>query len=319
MLSRLLRRAWNINANAKAIITDMESLIIVHRPSSQSQSDPSELLYEHVVAKDLSVIRIVIAAYLYKALPEDVYIDIKPRRDTFDIVIPSGVPIDPKTPMQSDEEVFATHHCHTDFDYYSLTHNSERALQFFRWKQWVKDNCSPVIVTKGDVVQGITNGFTRRNAELKPYYPVDQLPLDTMAHVRSVERSCRLKAKAIFDNFMSSNDFSLELLEDLTQEENSEVCRTFKCRIVSLDGQNIGDASPALCVKFFDDRFHPMDPPDSDEGILGLGVRWWWMEYTDAETRIKNEDMTYKRLDFLQGSLIPWYYGSHSVSNIYSY
>ena len=130
---------------------DMESIIIIH-PSS-SPEDPCEVVYEHVAARDLSVIRILIAAYLYTALPQDVYIDIKPRPNVLDTIIPSGAQINPDIPLSSDEEVFQSHSHHSDFDYYTITHDRQRALQFFRWKEWVKDNCSPAIATSGDVIK----------------------------------------------------------------------------------------------------------------------------------------------------------------------
>lgn len=310
-LSRLLRRAWDVNSESNIVITDMDSLIVFRPISSKTSGD---LVYEHLKVTDLSVIRIVIAGCLRDTLPEGLYIEIKPHREALDNMVPAGVPIDPQTPTMSDDEVFATHRRHTDFDHYTLTHDRERALQFFRWKAWIKDNCSPVIATSRDVIKGITNGFTRRNAELKPYYPADEPPSHTLDHISSAQRSCPLKAKDLLDKFNSSDTFTLELLEDLTQIQNSGLCKTFTCRITSINKQAIGDMSPILCIKLFDDRFYPMDPPD--EEMMKVDFRWWWPRYTTSERQVQNEDMTYKRLALMQGSLIPRYYGSHLVSGL---
>lgn len=290
----------------------MESIIIIHPLSSPD--DPGEVVYEHVAARDLSVIRILIAAYLYTALPQDVYIDIKPRPNVLDTIIPSGAQINPDIPLSSDEEVFQSHSHHSDFDYYTITHDRQRALQFFRWKEWVKDNCSPAIATSGDVIKGVTNGFARRNIELMPFYPVDELPPDTTDHLNSFKRPRSPDVEALSNALGSSESFELELMEDLTQDENSGLCKTFKCRVISVDEKATVNASPTLCVKFYDDRFHPMAAPAEED--LDTGVHWWWMEYIDAESRIKCEDMTYKRLDFVQGSLLPCYYGAHLVSTL---
>ena len=55
-----------------------------------------------------------------------------------------------------------------------------------------------------------------------------------------------------------------------------------------------------------------METPDED--MIKAGVQWWWMRYCTAEDHVCNEDAAYKRLKFVQGSLIPWFYGSHLVS-----
>lgn len=311
-LPKLLQRAWRIDCKAKIIITDMESLAIFH---PRSPNTAGEVLYEFLRVANLSVIRIILAAYLHNTLPEGIYIDIRPQREALDKMVPAGAPSDPQIPMESDEEVFATRRCHTDFDYYALTHDRDRALQFFRWKTWVKENCSHVVTSSGDVLTGITHGFSRRNAELKPYYPLDTPPVDTLEHVASVRRPCPMAVRSLLDEFNSSETFTLELLEDLTQAQNSGLCRTFTCRIASINGRAVGGISPVLCVKFFDDRFYPMQYPD-DEMLEG-DFRWWWAHYTTSERQIQNEDATYKRLALMQGSLIPRFYGSHQVNGIY--
>ena len=286
----------------------MESIFIFHPKKA------SEALYEYIPAKDLSVVRIVIAAYLYKSLPEDVYIDIEPRPDTFDLIIPSGVPINPQTPLLSDPEAFSTHMRHSDFDYYTLTHDRDRALQFFRWKDWMKNNCPPVVASPGTIIQASTHTFTQTYTELRPFYPLDEISADTTSHIKAVQRPCPMKARGILDNLNTSRRLSIEILDELTQNRAVALCRTFKCRLTSLDGKGMHDISPDLCVKFYDDRFHTMDSPTED--LLDAGIRWWWMNYTDAETRVLHEIMTYKRLNFLQGSLAPWYYGAHSVRGL---
>jgi len=72
------------------------------------------------------------------------------------------------------------------------------------------------------------------------------------------------------------------------------------------------DTSPLLCLKLFDDRFFPMETPDKE--MIEAGVRWWWTRYRTAEHHVRNEDAAYKKLEFIQGSLIPYFYGSHSFT-----
>ena len=128
--------------------------------SPPSEKTLGEILYEHVPVTDPSAIRIVIAAYLRRSLPEGLYIDIKPERETLEKMVPSGASVNPQIPLLPDSEVFATHRCHSDFDYHSLTQYRERALQFFRWKAWVKESCLSTTSVPGAVLKGVTNGLS---------------------------------------------------------------------------------------------------------------------------------------------------------------
>jgi hypothetical protein len=116
------------------------TLVIFHPPSPQTSGD---VVYERsTIRGDLVRLRIIIAAYLYDAaLPVRKYIYQQLHCDGFDI-IPEGPPIDPSTPMQTDEEVFASHHRHSDFDFFALARDPDRGLQFFRWKENIEKNVS---------------------------------------------------------------------------------------------------------------------------------------------------------------------------------
>lgn len=263
-----------------------------------------------MLQEGLAQLRIIIAAYLHNALPEDMYIHQPFARGRFEVIHREGPPIDPCTPMQTDEEIFATHHRHSDFDIHTLTRDRDRGLQFFRWKENIEKNVSPVFVTPGAVLHGITNGFFRYNTGITPYHAVEDIPFETADHIRSVQRPCPMGSA--LSSFLSSKSFTLHLLEDISPKAKGP-CRTYKCRITSTDGV-MEDASPVLCVKLFDDRFHLMQAPY--EGMMHLDVQWWWTEYTTAENLMCSEDSAYKKLEFAQGSLIPRFYGSHLVSSM---
>jgi len=159
------------------------------------------------------------------------------------------------------------------------------------------------------VLHGTTNAFARRYTEITPYYPVESLPTETKEHICSIRRPCPMSS--ILEAFRCSNTFSLKLLEELTPASCERLCRIYKCRIVSIDGR-VEKASPVLCLKLFDDRFFPMEPPS--EELMEESLQWWWTQYLTAEGHVASEDAAYKRLYFLQGSLIPWFYGSHSLT-----
>ena len=87
-----------------------------------------------------------------------------------------------------------------------------------------------------------------------------------------IESGRRPSVMEIWDDFNSSGSFDLELLDELTHTQNSGLCKTFTCRITSIDERSTADLSPILCVKLYDDRFYPMDQPSEDLG----DCRWWW-------------------------------------------
>lgn len=131
-----LERAWQKDSKAKVVYSDLKSLSIYHAPPA---SDPHNVVYERIehMSGELSVLRIAVAAYLLEGLPEGIYIEIPRRPNAFKLMIPQGVRNSETSPVPSDDEVFATHHRHSDFDLYTLTHDKQRALQFFRWKSTV--------------------------------------------------------------------------------------------------------------------------------------------------------------------------------------
>jgi hypothetical protein len=305
-ICRFLRRIWDIDSKARILCSDLDTVIIFHPPSSPTSSD---VVYERSKLQgDLVRLRIIIASYLYVALPKDMFTHCQAARDPFDLK-PEGPPIDPCTPMQTDEQAFSTHHRHSDFDFRTLTLDRDRALQFFRWKEHIAKNISPIFVSPGDVVYGVTGGYARSYPVLSSCYPVENVPFETVEHIQSIQRSCPMGH--MLKPFLSSETFTLRLLDDITPTAGGGLCRTYKCRIHSI-GDEMQGASPLLCLKMFDDRFFPMETPGKE--LIEAGVQWWWTRYRTAEYHVRNEDAAYKKLEFIQGSLIPYFYGSHSVS-----
>ena len=63
-----------------------------------------------------------------------IFIDL-PQPDMEIDAVPQGPAQDPQKPPLRNEEVFATHHRHSDFDMAALVRDRTRALQFFRWHE----------------------------------------------------------------------------------------------------------------------------------------------------------------------------------------
>ena len=309
-VSTLLQRGWNINANARVLCSDLRSLTVFYLPSISNLID---VRYEiTILVDDLAQLRIIIAAYLYDAFLEDLRINCPTESNSLDLRLPSGASNDPLISPKSDEEVFAAHHRHSDFDFYSLTHDRAQALQFFRWKEHIRNRLSPKFASSGDTLLGATWAFARLNYEMSPCFTMNEedLLVETINHIRSVNRPCPMAS--MIRTFMSSSAFSIRLLKDLTSRFPGGRCRTYTCRIVSIEEQGVENVSPILCVRLFDDRFLPMEPPNKE--LIETGPQSWWRHFATAEGHVRNEDAAYQKLELIQGSLIPRFYGSHLVS-----
>ena len=323
-LTSLLDRAASGTSSKIVIITDLSTLIILRPLVPQRAGSKSTHVYEEIeiVDDDMSILRIAIASYLHVSLPEDQYIHVPERKELLDKVTPYGPHVCPDTPLQTDDEVLASCKRHSDFDLHTLMFKPNAALQFFRWKRHMWNKCSEarrVAVAVGDTVPAETNGFTNLFAELKPYYPVDEIPAATLRHMEHIRRSLR-PADDHVSKLRSSQAFSLELIEELTDEEhNAGLCRTFRCRLQSIDGQTSEVSCPDLCVKFFDDRFTAMDDPESESWLRGLSQQYWLASIAVAEEYVRREDAVYRRLAMAQGALLPRYYGAHRVIGSVSY
>ncbi|TFK37015.1 hypothetical protein BDQ12DRAFT_736436 [Crucibulum laeve] len=127
------------------IVTNFKDITVFFAPAC----NPPEPVFERVSSTQSSLaLRVISTACLNDALPAGHYINV-PRPDMEvggNLILPEGPPQDPKQPLLADEQVFATHYRHSDFDFVTLVRDRSRALQFFRWHEHVQQQCSnPVI------------------------------------------------------------------------------------------------------------------------------------------------------------------------------
>lgn len=307
-VSDLLDEGWKINPKAKILLTDLQSLFVIH----PQDEDNDVLKYEsRQVNQRLDVLRVSVAAYLYDSLPEYMYLRIPCDPDHLKEVIPSGTPNNPSLPFIPDDAVFCTSYRNSDFDYYSLTTNKDRALQFFRWRSYIKETVKLKHVPTGVSIVGETNGFQKMHCAYNPVYPAEDLPEDTMRYIESRKRPALHPEVATVLNV--SNSFRIVLLEDFSHTSTKEapelkICSTYKCRITEIDGHPV-EIPHELVVKLFDDRFYPMDEPMESPP----SVAWWFLSFTTAEDNIRREMSAYEKMKLAQGSVIPHFYGAHKV------
>jgi len=277
------------------IVTDFSTTILINHVDETLTTVNCE------VAPSPSVVplRYLLASYIQQPLPSG-YFDL----DTDDFIVTEGAPNNPDFPLPTDEDIFTTLHAHSDFDRYTLANSLPAVEQFFRWKTSMQARPKPVLV--GTALQAKSHGFQPRG-QFQPRYPIEPLPEDTLAHLRAVARTTFPQFVQLLNH---SQTFSLLLDEELTPSEGTGYARTFSCRIVTVDGQMLSDNAPKkLCLKLFDDSAASVPGPAESPSLT-----MWSQNFYTAEDMIHNEMNVYNRLEFAWGSVVPQFYGAHSVS-----
>jgi len=172
----------------------------------------------------------------------------------------------------------------------------------------------------------------------RPLFPLElsDIPRETMSHLEEIQRESPLVAAGIADVLEKSKRFSLKIQDIIAKGTGHGFCTVYRCEITSIDDQPIMWCPP-LCLKLFDDRFqslsisdiypffdldnadcqlqlsHIPDERDSDEFLHHLFYR---MSF--AEVCALKETLAYKKLQQVQGSIVPWFYGTHQVSCVLS-
>ncbi|KZT02266.1 uncharacterized protein LAESUDRAFT_815464 [Laetiporus sulphureus 93-53] len=282
---------------------------------------PTRTRPEHTFERVLTnqphlALRVISTAYLLRALPSGLYIDM-PHPDIEvdqNLILPEGPPKDPNQSLMSDEEVFATHHRHSDFDIETLVRDRARALQFFRWHEHVQRQCSKLVAHPNDILNAVTNEVGQIVPDVRPIYPFDfsEIPTDTITHLKSVQRDSPLVAAGIARSFEESKSFMLKIQDVVAEGSERGICTVYRCQITSIDSTPV--SSPALCLKLFDDRFQPLQRPDEDDEQLDERLPRWFDSLVIAQTYALNEAFAYDKLRVVQGTVVPWFYGTHQFT-----
>ncbi|KAI0339230.1 hypothetical protein BDW22DRAFT_611201 [Trametopsis cervina] len=298
------------------IVTNFQD-IVVFLPSRGS-SDQS--LYGRVNTPQPGLaIRVLAAACTWRTTHYEPFID-QPQLDIEadpDLVLPCGPPIDPNLPLTPDEEVFATHHRRSDFDFATLVRDRARALQFFRWHVHNREHLCKVVAHPGDEITAATHDVIPIPGGTKPFFPFDHsdLPVETVAHIEATRRVSPLASAGVEDSFPKSKSFTLKVQSIIAEGSPRGICTVYRCQLTSIDGCEM--ASPvSVCLKLFDDRFQQLyDVADleADENIDETLPRYFDAAVL-ADQLVLNEAVTYDKLRPVQGSLVPWFFGAHKFT-----
>ncbi|KIM43985.1 hypothetical protein M413DRAFT_433218 [Hebeloma cylindrosporum] len=293
------------------IVTNFQDIAIFSPPTRRR---PEAIYRKMLTTQPVLALRVISAAYLLDVLPRGVYINTPDPFPEIDphIILPEGPPLDPNQHLLADEQIFATHHRHSDFDHATLVRDRARALQFFRWREQAQRRYPKVVAHANDTVTASTNevGFILP-PDVHPLYPFDasELPPDTTNHLTSIQRQSPLTRGGMGKILEQSKSFSLKIQNVLAEGTPRTMCIVYQCQITSIDDTPM--SSPSLCLKLFDDRFQHLPSPDEyDE----MDVPRLFDTFLIAEMYALNEALAYEKLRPVQGTVIPWFYGAHQFT-----
>ncbi|KAK7693027.1 hypothetical protein QCA50_002592 [Cerrena zonata] len=200
------------------------------------------------------------------------------------------------TPLLPDNAIFARYCRHSDFDYPLIARSKEHWAQFSRWKTHLVEIVASH-VSDGDVLLGMTDRFAQVNPLLQPFYPAILPPKPTMQTFESCQRTDPLREFS--PQLTRSSSFTVRVLRELTQSQDvtgPRPCRTYVCQLLTIDDCPLNNPAPLLCLMLYDDRFLQFQ----------LFQKW-----QTAEDLVRNEIAVYQKLDFMQASLLPYFYRAH--------
>lgn len=254
---------------------------------------------ETTACKPKYTLRYILTSRIIGVIPED-HFDLD-----YGISILSGCPNNPSLPQPTDEEVFAMCHRHSDFDRYALAYSPNAIPQFLRWKERMRLRETKGM--EGSVLTATSWGFSRWRTTSLPRYALEPLPEATQAHLTATRRTVYPE---FLEALQNSNQFTIVLEEELSPASGTRFARTFVCRLLRVDFQEITVPFPSkLCVKIYDDGIGKVGSVDS--GQSGLG---WLRDFYTEKEMLQNEENIYMRLRHAWGSTLPFYYGAHLVS-----
>ncbi|KAJ3756494.1 hypothetical protein EV360DRAFT_84909 [Lentinula raphanica] len=323
--------------------------IVIFLPATWVQPEP---IFERVSTTQPSLaLRVLATAYLLNIEIEPRLLITPPPPDFDfgqDFSNLQGPPQDPGQ-LLPDEDLFASHYRHSDFDIVTLVRDPARALQFFRWHKHISETVSKVVAHPHDTLTAKANEAGLYSSGIRPLYPFDtsEIPPDTAEHLQAIQRESSLAAAGIDSLLKNSKFFTIDIEDVIDEGSERGICTVYRCRITTID--DVPVSSPSLCLKLFDDRFQQLQSPDdeepdddepdddeltgdelTDDGLAGIplhvvplnsaqldaknfenNLRAWLAPMIYAETYAITEVLAYDKLLPVQGSVVPWFYGFH--------
>ncbi|KAK7688731.1 hypothetical protein QCA50_008270 [Cerrena zonata] len=296
-ITDILEPIWESDPDTYVLGCDFQNVLTLRL---QHESNVREVICSYAPIPDLVPVRVILASFLITPIVGIRYIAWKlPNDDDSNMGIGPLLPPE-LTTLLPDNVIFARYCRHSDFDYPLIALSEEHWAQFSRWKTHMVESVASQSVSDGDILLGTTDGFTQANPLLQLFYPAILPPKSTMQTFESCHRTDPLQEFP--PQLTQSSLFTVRVLRELTQSQDvtgPRPCCTYVCRLLTIDNRPLTNPAPFLCLKLYDDRFLQFQP---------------FQKWQTAEDLVRNEIAVYQKLDFMQGSLLPYFYGAHLVS-----
>ncbi|KAK7688711.1 hypothetical protein QCA50_008249 [Cerrena zonata] len=293
-IADILEPIWESDPDTYILCCDFQNVLTLRL---QHESNVREIICSYAPIPDLVPARVILASFLITPIVGIWYIAWKLRNDD-DCSNGIGPLLPPEfTPLLPDDVIFTRYCRHSDFDYPLIARSEEHWTQFSRWKTHMVETVASQSVSDGDVLLGTTDRFAQVNPLLQPFYPAILPPKSTMQTFESCQRTDPLQEFS--PQLTRSSSFTVHVLRELTQSQDITgpcPCRAYVCQLLTIDDRPLTNPASSMCLKLYDDRFLQFQP---------------FQKWQTAEDLVRNEIAVYQKLDFMQGSLLPYFYGAH--------
>ncbi|KAI0047367.1 hypothetical protein FA95DRAFT_1606165 [Auriscalpium vulgare] len=295
---------------SSVLVSDTLNTVMIFKVMNRTSGagslpDPFELEIVDVVdhrGSGAIPLRLLLAAHLLRALGLHYF-----SFPYFNVRnLAQGARNDPSLPLPPDEEIIRTRKRISDFDLYSLQNDVDQAEQFFRWYSHKSDATAAFKVD--DVIVAVSDTSYKQwlPSSSPPRYPLEPLPTSTLDYVASIRRTSSTSRLAIL--LRKSKSFTIQITRIIGVFSS----RVVVGRLVSIDGDTppATEGLPHLCIKLYDDRL-------SKEQLRRMpgNVGRSFTNFTPVEDDIAAEDAAYRRLEHVQGAVVPLYYGAYSFQS----
>ncbi|OCH90307.1 hypothetical protein OBBRIDRAFT_731085 [Obba rivulosa] len=203
--------------------------------------------------------------------------------------------------ISSLRKAFNSRHSFSDWDLFTMQRSREEWELFKRWKNATQALGEVQALEVGDTLKvKAQSAFGNRHFLMRSPYPKVPLPAETLSIINVQSRPRNNNVDIILVDSDQDVTFAISAVK------RSGV-RAFSQVVIG----TLGDNETKLCLKLYDERLFPIDAADDydDRECREPSDRLNNLQF--ATDLARTEEAVYDRLDDLQGSMIPHFYGIH--------
>lgn len=194
----------------------------------------------------------------------------------------------------------------SEFDVYLLARDEDQAMAYLKWKNYHRSAALANPVRVGAELAITVNAFRQHAAQLPFRVPAQPLTSETN---EALQRYTRPRESWLDDLLQNTGTISVKVTRAVKTSLDGSGAQTFFCTIPSVDDE--AHSTRGFCIKIFDERLLP-SAEDVGE-VYTVDDIDWNGSFIFATDVVGREDAAYRKLEHVQGSIVPHYYGAHQV------